>query len=1143
MAGRDRVCTPGEVGEIVIRTPFRSKGYLNAPEEMRRRFVPNPYRDDADDLLYYTGDRGRYRSDGTVEILGRLDHQVKVRGVRIELGEIEATLSRHPAVRQAIVVARDDIPGETRLAAYVVLGQGQQATVGVLRHYVAARLPAPMVPVAFVILAAVPLTPNGKVDRRALPPPAAHSQVDGAYVAAGTPAEKLVAAIWTQVLRLDHIGIHDDFFALGGHSLQATQVIARLRAACGVEVALHTFFATPTVAGLARLLQEDGSGLVARPPLRPVPRQGAQPLSLAQQGLWFLDQLTPRSAAYNVATAFTVEGALNVEALERSVNAVVARHEALRTTISVQGAQPVQVIAPTLTLALPLIDVSVRPRAEREAHADRLAREEAGRPFDLGRGPLLRVALVRLSADEHRLLLTMHHIVSDAWSLGIVTRELMALYAAFAQGRPAALPALPIQYADVAAWQRAWLQGPALDDQLAYWRRRLRDAPALLELATDRPRPAVQSFRGARHPFALDAAARDALLALSRREGATLFMTLLAAFQTVLARYAGQDDIVVGSPVAGRTSVETEGVIGCFVNTLPLRTSLAGNPCFRELLARVREAALGAYAHQDVPFERLVEELRPARDPSYMPLCQVTFVLYNEPPPDAEQIALRLQPLPVETATAKFDLTWFVRETEGGLDGAFEYSTDLFDASTIRRLAGHLQALLHGIAADPDRPVHDLPLLDAAERRQLLHDWNLAPAPSSPTLPALSSSDALVYERVAAHAARTPAAVAVAYGDARLTYGELDARANRLARHLRTLGVGPEVRVGLFLERSLDLVVGIMGILKAGGAYVPLDPAYPAQRLAFVVTDAALPVVVTRTALAGRLPVGSARIVCLDADHNMRQESPEAPESTATADNLAYVIYTSGSTGWPKGVLVSHRNLAHSTAARLSYYREPVGHYLLLSSPAFDSSVAGIFWTLCEGGTLWLPTAAVQQDPAELAAFVAAHGISHLLCIPSLYAHILAAAGRGRLGALRTVIVAGETCPHDVVRAHHELLPQAALFNEYGPTEGTVWSTVYACEEPSGRARVPIGRPIAGARVYILDERRQPTPIGVPGELYVGGAGVARGYLNRPELTAERFDADPFSATPGGRLYRTGDRARYLPDGNIEFLGRLVPPH
>jgi len=1116
-----------------------ARGYLNRPELTAERFIPDPFTSPSvpGARLYKTGDLARYLPDGNIEFLGRVDHQVKVRGFRIELGEIEAALGQHPALQAAIVLAWEDGAGTKRLVAYVVPEKDTAPGVSELRSFLQEKLPDYMVPSAFVTLDALPLTPTGKVDRRALPAPdGARPEVENVYVAPRTPEEEIVAGIWAQILGLERVGIHDNFFELGGHSLLATRLVSRLRDDLQVEVPLRTLFETPTVAGLAESIRRKmwAAQDLSIPPIQPVPRDRDLPLSFAQQRLWFLDQLEPGSPFYNIPTAVRLTGPLDVAALERTLNEIVRRHEALRTTFETVDGRARQVIAPELTVPLPVTDLTDLPETEREAEALQLATQEAQRPFDLARGPLLRARLLRLGREDHVALLTMHHIVSDGWSMGILIQEIAALYEAFSSGRPSPLQELPIQYADFAHWQREWLQGEILEAQLSYWKQQLDGSPPLLELPTDRPRPAVQSFRGRTQAFALPKDLSKAIKDLGHQEGATLFMTLLAAFQSLLYRYTGQETINVGTPIANRTQSEIEGLIGFFVNTLVMRADLSGDPSFRELLKRVREMALGAYAHQDLPFEMLVDALQPERNLSHSPLFQVMFVL-QEAPMGAQALSnLTLRGVEAETGVAKFDLTLSMAEDGDGLGGVFEYNVDLFDAATIERMIAHFQRLLEGIVADPNRPISELPLLTEAEREQLLVEWNDTQADYPQAC--------CIHKLFEAQVEWTSDAVAVVFEGEKLTYDELNRQANQLAHHLRKLGVGPETLVGICVERSPEMIVGLLGILKAGGAYVPLDPTYPQERLAFMLEDTRSPVLLTQAHLLDRLDVirNMQHVTCLDADwETIAQEGDANPINGVRSENLAYVIYTSGSTGRPKGVLITHQSLVHSISARFIYYREPVTSLLLLPSFAFDASVVGIFWTLCQGGTLVIPQPGFEQDLPQIPELIAKNRISHLLGLPSLHALLLEQGEPQQMASLRTAVVGGEACTRELTERHNELLPQTSLFNEYGPTEGTVWCSVYESRPQELETRVPIGRPIANAQIYLLDSHLQPAPVGVPGELHIGGAGVARGYLNRPELTAERFIPDPFSDEPGARLYKTGDLARYQPDGNIEFLGRI----
>jgi amino acid adenylation domain-containing protein len=909
---------------------------------------------------------------------------------------------------------------------------------------------------------------------------------------------------------------------------------------------------------LELLLEDEGFELSGARPILATDDRDNLPLSFAQQRLWFLDQLEPLSAAYNIPAAVRLEGRLDVPALERTVNEIVRRHEVLRTVFTTHAGQPRQIVREHRPEPFVLEDLSALPEAERGAEASARIESEARRPFDLARGPLLRSSLLRLGEEEHVLLLTMHHIVSDAWSSGVLVKELMALYEAYTEGRESALEELPVQYGDYARWQRELLQGEVLEEQLKYWREQLSGAPPVLELPTDRPRPSTQTFRGARLPFALGPELTQRLRELSRGEDATMFMTLLAGFSALLSRYSGQDEVVVGTPIAGRTRSEVEGLIGFFINTLALRTDMSGEPTFRELLGRVREACLGAYQHQEVPFEKLVEELQPERSLTHTPLFQVCFVLQNASIPELHLRGLKLKPLEIESVTAKFDLTLMLSERGGELNGTIEYSTDLFDPSTIRRMAGHFERLLAGVAADPDRPVSALPLLAESERRLLLHDWNEAKAEHPPL--------ACLHELFERQAATTPGAVAVTGEDGPLTYSELDERANRLARHLRRQGVGPESRVALLMNRSAEMVTALLAILKAGGAYVPLDPAYPRERLTFMLEDSGAEVLLTHAGLGEELPGVAARVIDVSeawgdaqGEHESAGTELEGFAGGSRAENLAYVIYTSGSTGRPKGVMVTHANVSRLLASTQHWFGfGPSDVWTMFHSYAFDFSVWEVWGALCYGGRLEVVPYWVSRSPEEFRKLLAERRVTVLNQTPSAFRQLAAVEASRRNSereggegsqpsnddggelSLRWVIFGGEALDARWARGWLGRPSAPALVNMYGITETTVHVTYRRVEESDAEAGAGgvIGQRIPDLQVYVLDTRMEPAPLGVAGELYIGGAGLARGYLNRPGLTAERFVPHPFSAEPGARLYRTGDVGRYRADGELEYLGR-----
>ncbi|HEX7240316.1 MAG TPA: amino acid adenylation domain-containing protein, partial [Longimicrobiaceae bacterium] len=1111
----------GVAGEMYVGGAGVARGYLNRDELTRERFLEDPFR--AGERVYRSGDLARYRADGELEYLGRADEQVKVRGFRIEPGEVEAALLAQEGVREAVVVVRGE-GAEQRLVAYVT---GEVEVAGV-REGVRERLPEHMVPAAIVVLESIPLTPNGKTDRKALPEPEWGVRGE-AYVAPRTVTEEVLAGIWAEVLGVERVGVGENFFDLGGHSLLATRVVARAQAALGTEIPLRAIFEAPTVAGLAEQVEaalRAGAGVQA-PPIVRVPRDGSPlPLSFAQARLWFIDQLQPGSAAYNVPVPLRVRGAVDARALAAALSELARRHEALRTVFRATEGEPVQVVLPASSSPLPTVDLRALSPEAREIETGRLAAEDAARPFDLARGPLLRTTLVRSGEGELALLVNMHHVVSDEWSLEIFFRELSALYEAFAAGASSPLAELPVQYADFAVWQRAWLSGGTLEEQVGFWREQLGGAPPLLEIPTDRPRAPGQSARGGIHPFTLSAEVTQGLRALSRREGTTLFMTVLAGWQALLGRYAGQEDVVVGTPIAGRTRAEVEGLIGFFVNMLALRADLGGDPTWAELLGRTRATALGAYAHQDLPFERLVDELDVERSLMHAPLFQVIFALHR--PGGDERLSLGevqlLEASGGRERAVKFDLTLNMVEGEEGLGAAILYREALFDAAMVARMATHLEVLLEGLAANPERRLSEVPLLRGAERAQLLHAWNGADTGYTGEL--------CIHELFHAQVLRIPDAPALSFHGRTLSYAALYHGACRLARRLRREGVGPETRVGICMEPAPEMIVSVLGVLLAGGAYLPLDPDLPSERRAYMLRDAAPALLLTQAGLAERLADTGVPLLQVDAEAGrIAQESDRAPETGVGPDNLAYVIYTSGSTGRPKGVLVAHRGVGNTLLELGRVYGVGPGDRNLLFAPLyFDSSVAEMFVALCNGAELVVTRREDVLPGEDLLRTLREERITHVKTMPSA----LAVTPVEPLPELRSIGTGGEKLPAEVVRRWGA---GRRFLSGYGATEASIRmaATAYTCED--GRDP-PVGHPVPNTQLYVLDRWLEPAPVGVAGELYIGGVGVVRGYLGRPELTAERFVPDPHRGVAGARLYRTGDVGRRRADGEIEFLGR-----
>jgi amino acid adenylation domain-containing protein/non-ribosomal peptide synthase protein (TIGR01720 family) len=1119
-------------GEIYIGGDGLARGYFNRADLTAERFVPDPFGEKAGGRLYKSGDLARYSANGEIEYLGRIDHQVKIRGYRIELGEIEYILEDHDGVQACAVVARDDARAERRLVAYVVPSRGKAATTVELRRYVKDKLPDYMVPAAFTYLDELPLTPSGKLDRRALLSreqesleiPRKDDFLSTPYFL-GAPYEEVLAAIWEDLLRLDRVGIHDNFFDLGGHSLLAIQLCSRVRRAFQVELPVETVFESPTIVSLARKIEvAQGMGECAQAaPIKCISRDGDVPLSFAQQRLWFLDHLEPTSALYNIPVAVRLMGRLNLQAVEQAFRSIVNRHETLQTSFVTVDGRPKQVLDSRQPFTIPLVELSNLPSVDQEAQVTRVTEQEARRPFDLSRSPLVRVTVLRLSMEEHVLLLTMHHIISDGWSIGVLIKEMGELYEAVLRGRESSLADLPIQYADYAAWQQQWLQDEVLENQLSYWKNQLANTRPLLELPTDRPRPSVQSYRGATCPFELSDGLTESLKKLSRQEEVTLFMTLLAAFQLLLYRYSGEEDIVVGTPAAGRNREEAEGLIGFFVNTLVIRTDLSGEPNFTEILRRVRKVVLEAYMHQDVPFEKLVDELNVERALSHTPLFQVMFALENMRVGALELPGLRIEVNETHAGIAKFDLLFAIEESEGRLTGSIEYNIDLFDRPTIVRMARHYTALLEEVVKHGQKPINSLAILNGQERRQLVKEWNETGIQYRPT--------GCLHEMVEEQVEKTPGAVAVLHGAERITYAELDARANQLARYLRRQGVRPEVLVGICLDRSIEMIVAILGVLKAGGGYVPLDHSYPAQRIAYMVEDARVEIILTEQQLEEKLPHGLVKVVRPGRDINaIRGESRQTPARRACAENLAYVIYTSGSTGKPKGVAIEHRSAATFLQwVKEEFTPEEMRGVLASTSICFDLSVFELFGPLCMGGKVILVENALQLEATQTD-----EEITLINTVPSAMAELV------RSGAIpstvQTVNLAGEALHKKLVEKIYEQQTIRRVLNLYGPSEDTTYTTCARIERTE--ERVSIGKPITGTQVYILDKEMEPVPIGVVGEIYIGGEGLARGYLNRPELTAESFIPNHLANSHGARLYRTGDKARYLADGRIDYLGR-----
>lgn len=1116
----------GVPGELYVAGECLARGYVNQPQLTHERFLANPYV--VGTRLYRTGDLARYRADGNVEFLGRMDQQIKLRGYRIEPGEIESVLSHFPGVHHTAVLLRQDKRDQHRLVGYIVGESSLKGRLEQVRRYLATRLPHYMVPSVILCLDSMPLNATGKVNRSALPAPENTAGRAVSRVAQRNQVEESLAELWKSVLQISEAGIRDNFFEQGGHSLLATQLVSRIRELFEVDVSLSTLFDRPTIATLAeevtRLRQREQKASLM-PPITPVPRDQPLPLSYSQQRMWLLYQLAPKGTAYNMPFASRQMGRLNKAALRSTIDAVCTRHEAFRTTFTMSGEGPVQMIHPFRAPHWVEADLQQMPREQRRQQAARLVEQEANQPFDLEKGPLARFLLIAIEPEDHVLVLTMHHIVGDQWSFGIIGREFAFFYNAFSRGEIPSPKPIPIQYADYAVWQRRCLTDDRLNMQSDYWQQKLAGL-AKLSLPTDHPRPVLQTFNGSHRMLELPASLIERLKQFGAEHNATVFMTLLACFQILLSRYSGQTDVAVGSPIANRTQSAVETIIGSFVNTLVLRTDLSGNPTFVELMARVRETALEAYANQDFPFDRLVETMHPSRDHSSAPLVQVLFNVPNAPIGEINVQGLSWMPFEVETQASQFDLSLTI-ETEFSRRAYLTFNTDLFEPQTAERMLGQYKILLQSALAHPQSKLSELPTLTAPERQQMLQDWNRTQReyPQADCFPQLFE----------AQVRRTPDAVALSMGQKILRYGELNAKANQLAGYLRALGAKPGVTVGIGLDRSLEMVIALLAVLKTGAAYVPLDPEFPRDRLRYMSVNASLTVVLTSASLSDRFDAQVCRVLCLDREGDaIAQEGDHDLGPIATPQDLAYVLYTSGSTGQPKGVEIPHRALVNFLSSIL---REPgcTAHDVMLSVTTISFDIFGLelYVPLLAGARVEIAGREVAMDGRHLRDLCESVQPTIMQATPATWRMLVEA---GWLGSKSlTVLCGGEALPSDLAAS---LLDRStALWNMYGPTETTIWSTIEKLERAD--REITIGRPIANTDVYILDQFLQPVPIGVSGELYIGGHGLARGYRGRPELTTDRFITHPFSPEPHAKLYRTGDLARYRTDGRLVHLGRV----
>ncbi|UVT16100.1 MAG: amino acid adenylation domain-containing protein [Nitrospira sp.] len=1116
----------GMPGELYVSGDGLARGYVNQPQLTQERFLQNPHA--AGSRLYRTGDMARYREDGNVEFLGRIDQQVKLRGYRIELGEVEYALSNFPGVYQTAVLLRQDKPDQHRLVAYVTGLPSLKERLEQIRSYLVTRLPHYMVPSVMLWVEAMPLTATGKVNRNALPAPEDTAGQASARVAPRNQVEESLTELWKSVLAVPEAGIQDNFFERGGHSLLATQLVSRIREVFEIDIPLPMLFERPTIEALAETvthLRAQEQNVSVLPPIIQVPRDRPLPLSYSQQRMWLMYRLAPESTAYNMPFASRQMGRLNKSALRSTIDTICRRHEAFRTTFAMTGEGPVQIISSFQSPHWTEVDLTQFPPEERQRAAARLVEQEAARPFDLEKGPLARFLLIEIEPEDHVLVLTMHHIIGDQWSFGIIGHEFASFYNAYCRGEIPSAKSIPLQYADYAVWQRRCLTDDWLSAQSNYWQKKLAGL-SKLSLPTDHPRPMVQTFNGSHGMLELPASLIDRLKQFSAEHNATVFMTLLACFQILLSRYSGQHDVAVGSPVANRTQSAVESIIGSFVNTLVLRTDLSGDPTFVELVARVRDTALGAYANQDFPFDKLVETMHSARDHSSAPLVQVLFNLPNAPIGEINVHGLSWVPFEVETQAAQFDLSLTI-ETEISRKAYLTFNTDLFQPQTAERMLGQYKILLDGALVNPNARLSELPTLTAPERKQMLQDWNSTQQdyPQSECFPQLFESQV----------ERTPENVALSMGRKALRYGELNARANQLARYLQTLGIRPGVTVGIGLERSLEMVIALMAVLKTGGVYVPLDPEYPRDRLRFMTEDASVVVLLTSEPLSDRFDAGTCRVLCLDREwERIAQEGDDNLPPIATPQDLAYILYTSGSTGQPKGVEIPHQALVNFLC---SIRQEPgcSAQDILLSVTTLSFDIAGLelYVPLLVGARVEIAGRAATMDGRRLRSLCETVQPTIMQATPATWRMLIEA---GWLGSHNlTVLCGGEALPPDLATS---LLDRSvALWNMYGPTETTIWSTIEKIERTD--LEITIGRPIANTDVYIVDQFLQPVPVGVAGELYIGGHGLARGYRGRPELTKDRFIPHPFSLDPLAKVYRTGDLARYRSDGRIVHLGRL----